>query len=510
MLWLSSGLLVLTLVMVVLGVRGKRVDDHPVCRKCRFDLDGLDGPSTCPECGRALSAKLVAAGNRRRRTGVLGLAVLPLVAALVLKGFWVSSQQGQWNKYKPTALLLMETRVGDVSTASGAFDELLNRVVIGNEDAAVLAPGLERAAAQRLQVLCEPGPDDELWIKMLVDAMSHDFDVAPEVTAELSRNMLLDPRPRLRSKYVAANPLELSAWEPGHRPFGAGESVGMQVWPDAVYLDGERLPFDVEGIRPYSNVKGRRGSGVSTRAWLLAESPPLGEHTLRITGRIGVTYNAFLLGPRPGSSMAYLSHDPTAEWEIDFTHRFEVVETYAEALELVTSDNGDAFLGVQPGWADGMAWAGAGPSASADLQWFVKETEPRKDGLVDVLIYGSLNRVSEGEEIDTAPGIAARLAAVFDGARIEFEDEETGGPIRFRFEPHRGGKISIPSSPPRGWLRGVPPDLDALEVVLVPDLEHAMGLSVEGPVWNETIGPFRVPLAPPEPDQDTPAPSTRP
>jgi len=34
------------------GWRGRRIDNHPWCRKCRFDLHGLwPGAARCPECG---------------------------------------------------------------------------------------------------------------------------------------------------------------------------------------------------------------------------------------------------------------------------------------------------------------------------------------------------------------------------------------------------------------------------------------------------------------------------
>jgi hypothetical protein len=40
------------LILLVLGVRGWRIDDHPVCRRCRFDLVGVyPAIGACPECG---------------------------------------------------------------------------------------------------------------------------------------------------------------------------------------------------------------------------------------------------------------------------------------------------------------------------------------------------------------------------------------------------------------------------------------------------------------------------
>ena len=75
------------IVLVFLGFRGRRVDDHPVCRHCGRDLTGVES-GRCPECGRPADHPRV--GNRRRLPtlataggllAVAGLAPLVLVAA---------------------------------------------------------------------------------------------------------------------------------------------------------------------------------------------------------------------------------------------------------------------------------------------------------------------------------------------------------------------------------------------------------------------------------------------
>src|SRR5688500_20138720 len=61
------------MLFVRLGLRGKRVDDHPLCRRCGFDLFGLpEGATECSECGADLSVrwKAVRIGNRHRRGGL--------------------------------------------------------------------------------------------------------------------------------------------------------------------------------------------------------------------------------------------------------------------------------------------------------------------------------------------------------------------------------------------------------------------------------------------------------
>jgi hypothetical protein len=47
----------LGLILLIIGLRGWRIDDHPWCRKCRYDLSGLDEPAACPECGADLARR---------------------------------------------------------------------------------------------------------------------------------------------------------------------------------------------------------------------------------------------------------------------------------------------------------------------------------------------------------------------------------------------------------------------------------------------------------------------
>jgi hypothetical protein len=42
--------------LVARGLRGRRIDDHPLCERCGFDLTGKpQGSDICSECGAELS-----------------------------------------------------------------------------------------------------------------------------------------------------------------------------------------------------------------------------------------------------------------------------------------------------------------------------------------------------------------------------------------------------------------------------------------------------------------------
>jgi hypothetical protein len=78
--WLSIAVLIAAVVALYYGYRGRKLDNHPICAECKFDLFGLPHTSTvCPECGQSLQTRVaILIGNRERRSGLilLGIALL--------------------------------------------------------------------------------------------------------------------------------------------------------------------------------------------------------------------------------------------------------------------------------------------------------------------------------------------------------------------------------------------------------------------------------------------------
>jgi hypothetical protein len=138
----AAGLLI-GLTLIAMGLRGRRINDHPICRGCGFDLIGVvPAISVCPECGRdATGSGAIRHGQRRRRPGliVLGFAIVALSAgsslirtssiapavAMVLPGSWLL----HLGELLPPAW-------------SGAFSsEYMDRFALGTLDSSAIAAG---------------------------------------------------------------------------------------------------------------------------------------------------------------------------------------------------------------------------------------------------------------------------------------------------------------------------------------------------------------------------------
>lgn len=130
--WAAVVLVPAALVLVVVGWRGRRVGDHPHCRRCEFDLFGLrEDAAACPECGAdTRSAGTVRIGVRERRRGM----VLTGAALLLLSGGWLglvawgAASNVNWQPYKPVWWLRIELSSGNRATADAALKTLKRRI----------------------------------------------------------------------------------------------------------------------------------------------------------------------------------------------------------------------------------------------------------------------------------------------------------------------------------------------------------------------------------------------
>src|SRR5688572_6470665 len=120
-------ILIAATVLLITGLRGRRVDDHPLCRRCGFDLIGLpEGSIVCSECGANLHRdRAIRTGHRVRRAGMIVLSLALLLPSLLWVGVvgYIAAADVNWMSHKPVWLLLR-----DADTDGAALAELLTRL----------------------------------------------------------------------------------------------------------------------------------------------------------------------------------------------------------------------------------------------------------------------------------------------------------------------------------------------------------------------------------------------
>ena len=128
---LPACLLLLSGVLLVYALRGRRVDDHALCRRCGFDVSGRPAGSTvCSECGADLTRRrAVRVGRREKRRRVLAVA-LPV---LLLSGGWLgvsgwrTLRAVDWDRHKPLSWLLKDAEGRRAAARDAALRELARR-----------------------------------------------------------------------------------------------------------------------------------------------------------------------------------------------------------------------------------------------------------------------------------------------------------------------------------------------------------------------------------------------
>jgi hypothetical protein len=148
------------------GLRGVRVDDHPICRKCGFDLTGRpEGSDKCAECGADLTARrAVRHGHRRRRPVMLGIGLLALlpVMGLVALVTWVHVRDLDEYRLLPTWYILREARQGSPGVPVAAWQELVRRLGAGQ----LSKENIERASELALAI---QGDQSKTWNAVIGD-----------------------------------------------------------------------------------------------------------------------------------------------------------------------------------------------------------------------------------------------------------------------------------------------------------------------------------------------------
>ena len=138
-------------LLLIRGRRGRRVNDHPICRKCGFDLFGLPpGAATCSECGADLQRRrAILHGARRPNRKAVATALrllVPALAALAYHG-WSAATDVPFVQRKPVWWLLNDASSSDPAERDEAFNELFIRFRGGRLSDSQLKQVIDRALA---------------------------------------------------------------------------------------------------------------------------------------------------------------------------------------------------------------------------------------------------------------------------------------------------------------------------------------------------------------------------
>lgn len=272
-------------ILGVLGWRGRRLDDHPVCRRCRFDLFGqADSRSgACPECGAALDRpRAVRRGNRQYRPLILALGMVMLLLAGVTFGSlaagWLTGTS--LNPYKPLWLLRWEARqTAIVQPAGSALDEIRLRLQAGQLSAA----DLEKLLGDALTVQADQArPWHAGWGDLVLDL--HAANVGSPQAYERYAQGLFVVTPRIRAQVRQGEAIPVYLELQAGRGFGSGgmSTAFHYIAHDLELVIGERR-MTLSGSMSGGLATGSRlafGRKIPTDRAPFDELP-LGEHPVR-------------------------------------------------------------------------------------------------------------------------------------------------------------------------------------------------------------------------------------
>lgn len=203
---------VLTGLVMVWRARGaRRIDDHPICGRCRFDLvDLAEGGTRCPECGGSLEARnAVRYGNRRLSTRLLLAGSIVALASLGLGGgyAWNRGRTLTAQQWMPEWMLVRAIRRGNTPAIIPELDELRNRL----KDRTLSREASTAAARRLLEIQQDPNAG---WSPIMGDYLDEAWSVG-RLSAEDRATYILN-------------------------------GLAMQVWARPIARRGSRLPVRID------------------------------------------------------------------------------------------------------------------------------------------------------------------------------------------------------------------------------------------------------------------------
>jgi len=234
------------LVLLIRGLRGKRVGESPYCRKCGYNLAGVEGPK-CPKCGSIISPRSITVGYRQRRASeiIVGSLLLAFsVPSLVLTGY-DHVRDIDWYDHYPFGILFALARGGDME----AFRELVQRNQSGALSAAAISELGEYSLGEQ-----KAGDDEDTlrkWISLL-----EALDISGQLTQEqqqqyykqLVTGLSMEVRSPIATGDAVVAQISYGKRTPAWRLQSDLRINGKDPGPTDISIDGRPVPFNLRRV----------------------------------------------------------------------------------------------------------------------------------------------------------------------------------------------------------------------------------------------------------------------
>ena len=308
------------------GWRGRRVGDHPFCRRCGFDLFGQpDNAKVCPECGADLSLmRATIVGTRVRRPVAIAIGAVLLLIGLTPLGIagWGTYQKVDWNQYKPVAWLVRDAQSNDRRAQAAALKELVRRQTAKKLSKGDVVTIID--AGLKLQGDLSR-PWDTAWGDLIEAAhaagMTSEQQWKTYAAQAASIGWL---SARLPSK-IRADRMVMTYFVEANARVGSGKGFYAAIQPVKTVVDGKEFSQSWGGqiFTPLTATSSGAGGGGGSGGENDLASLPLGRHSGFITVKVRVTDS--IAAPSP--------FRPTSPPTVAPPRTAEEARTYAQAQQ---------------------------------------------------------------------------------------------------------------------------------------------------------------------------------